>query len=234
MTVLRVSALSKSFPIGWLGRQHKAVLRGVDLEVGSGEICVLMGDNGSGKTTLLRVIAGVLTPDSGEVSVAGRPASSIAARATTGFASGDERSFQLRLSGLDNLRFFAALYGLKRDAVARRVEQLGRALDLDEFLRKPVGQCSAGMKARLGLARALLHEPKLLLLDEPTKSIDQSHLPRVRALMKEHIARGGAALVVTHSPDEAQAISSRIERLESGRMEPCRSRSATPLEQAVS
>jgi heme ABC exporter ATP-binding subunit CcmA len=236
VTLLRVSALTKSFPIGALGQSRKVVLRGVDLELTPGEICVLMGSNGSGKTTLLRIVAAVLTPDSGEVSVGGHSVrSDVAARALTGFASGDERSFQLRLSGLENLRFFSALHGLKKDTFARRTAELAEALDLDAFLATPVGQCSAGMRARLGLARALLHHPKLLLLDEPTKSIDQAHLPCVRRLIDRHLADSGAALVVTHSPEEARALSRRIEWLDSGRIRAFRDEDtrAAPTRQPV-
>jgi ABC-2 type transport system ATP-binding protein len=219
VSVLRVSALTKGFPIGTFGRRRSSVLRDVNLELVPHDVCALLGDNGAGKTTLLRLIAGVLTPDSGEIHVVGRDIrSDSSARALVGFASGDDRSFQLRLSGLDNLRFFATLFGLTRGAAARRIAELGAALDLDPFIRVPVGQCSAGMRGRLGMARALLHEPKLLLLDEPTKSIDESHLPAIHALIREHAENGGAALVVTHSSDEALAVSSRIERLDSGRL----------------
>jgi ABC-2 type transport system ATP-binding protein len=221
VTLLRVSRLRKSFPVGpLLRRRRQAVLHGVDLEVAAGEVCILMGENGSGKTTLLRLIAALLTPDFGEVRVAGRCVhSDTGARGLVGFASGDERSFQLRLSGLDNLRFFAALYGLKRSMMSQRIDELGQALDLEAFIQRPVGQCSAGMRARLGLARALLHEPKLLLLDEPTKSIDETQRARVRALIGQGASAGTAVLIVTHSLDEARALSNRIERLESGRVQ---------------
>jgi ABC-type multidrug transport system ATPase subunit len=221
VTLLRVSALSKSFPTGLFGQRRKVVLGDVDLEVAAGEICALMGDNGSGKTTLMRLIAGVLSAEQGEVRVEGRLVQADgAARAVIGFASGEERSFQLRLSGLENLRFFGALYGLGQRAVLERIGELEHALELRSFVLLPVGQTSAGMRARLGLARALLHRPKLLLLDEPTKSIDQAHLANVHALVREHARRGGGALVVTHLPDEARALTSRIERLVSGRMAP--------------
>jgi ABC-2 type transport system ATP-binding protein len=230
--LLRVSALTKSFAVGTLGQRRKEVLRGVDLQVAPGEVCVVMGDNGSGKTTLLRIIAAVLTPESGQVEVAGHSVrSDSAARALTGFASGEERSFQLRLSGLDNLRFFAALYGLKQEAVSRRIAELSEALDLSSFIGIPVGQCSAGMRARLGLARALLHQPRLLLLDEPSKSIDEAHLPAVRASIERHTSAGGGALIVTHSSDEARAISKRVEVLESGRLR-ARGLDATRLDHA--
>jgi ABC-2 type transport system ATP-binding protein len=220
LTLLAVSSVVKAFPVGWLGRSQRLVLRGADLKVASGEICVLMGDNGSGKTTLLRMIAGLLIPDSGEVQVMGHSVQADASiRRLIGFASGDERSFQLRLSGLDNLRFFAALYGLTHPTALHRIRELAKALDLESFLRTPVGQCSAGMRARLGLARASLHQPKLLLLDEPTKSIDESHVSSVHSLARDCASAGGAVLVVTHSVAEARALSNRIERMDGGRIE---------------
>lgn len=176
---------------------ERSVLNGVDLDIAQGERLALRGLNGSGKSTLLRIAAGLLLPNHGEVMVLGA-APAATSRAMVGYASGDERSFFLRLSGLSNLSFYGAMYGLSPARCESRAKELAASLELDSVLGLPVSSMSSGTRARLGLVRALLHHPKLLLLDEPEKSQDPVGRGLTEALLKELTADGVAVLIATH------------------------------------
>ena len=183
---------------------------------------MLVGANGAGKTTLLRTVATTVRPDAGTIEVCGHDvvADDVAARTCTGVLLGDERAWFWRLSGRQNLEFFAALYGKKRKD-ARRVttallDQVGLGGDAD----RPFGTYSAGMKLRLGLARALVGDPKLLLLDEPTRSLDPKASIEFRPMVRSLAAEGAAVLVVTHDLHEAAAIADTMYLLEAGRLRP--------------
>jgi ABC-2 type transport system ATP-binding protein len=173
----------------------KLVVRGLDLDLEPGERVALHGPNGSGKTTILRCVAGTLAPTSGTIEVCGRPAGSVEARHSIGLSFSQERSFFMRLSGRANLIFFARLRGLGKREGVREVELLSEELELGEILDERADRCSAGMLQQLAIARALVGEPPLLLLDEPTRSLDDEAMERFwRALER----RPAAALVATH------------------------------------
>jgi ABC-2 type transport system ATP-binding protein len=188
-------------------------LQGVDLDVASGEIVSLLGPNGAGKSTLLRILGTTILADSGVASICSldvvrEPA---AARRNVGLMIGDERSFYWRLSGHQNLLFFAALHGMRRrEATARSVELLER-VGLARAAGRRVLEYSSGMRARLSLARALLASPSFLLLDEPTRALDPVAAARFREtaqlLTRDH---GVGILFATHDLHEAVAISDRI------------------------
>lgn len=200
-------------------RRHRSVLRDVHLTLRPGEVVTLMGENGAGKTTLLRLAAGLLSPDAGTVEVFGEaPHRSARARARLGFASGDERSLFPRLTGRHNLEFFAALQGVPRAVFAARLDELRQDFDLGELLDRPVDHCSAGMRVRLGLARALLHAPALLLLDEPTKSLDERHGEAVHAALRRRAAEGLMILATTHSSAEVHGLRARCLDLVDGQL----------------
>src|SRR5690606_16655135 len=147
------------------------------------------------------------TPDAGTIDVLGQaPHGSPRARARLGYAAGDERSLFQRLTGRHNLEFFGALHGLSPTHVERRIRELDVDFDLREPLERRVDQCSAGMKARLGLARALLHEPDVLLLDEPTKSLDAGHAAAVHKTLRRLLEGGLVVLAATHSGAEAEQL----------------------------
>lgn len=172
--VLAVEQLSKSF-------RGKRVLGGVDSRVGRGERLGLSGPNGSGKTTLLRCIGGTVTPDSGAIRVLGHDAGSIEARAAIGATVAHEKAFYQRLSGLQNLLFYASLRWRTRGEAQTDVSSLVEELELGGFVRERVANYSSGMSQQLGLARALLGRPALLLLDEPTRSLDADAVTRLWA-----------------------------------------------------
>jgi heme ABC exporter ATP-binding subunit CcmA len=192
-------------------------LDGVDLEVRAGEPVALFGINGAGKTTLLRVIAGGLRPDGGSVTVAGQnlrtaPAS---ARGRVGYLSHQILLYD-DLSARENLGFFARLHGV-RDAPAR-AERLLDAVGLSERGDDPVRAFSRGMQQRVALARALLHDPVLLLLDEPSTGLDARSSKRLRAALRETAARGVTWLLATHDVDEGLDLCPRWIALDRGRV----------------
>jgi ABC-2 type transport system ATP-binding protein len=213
-------------------------LDGLDLDVERGEIVSLLGPNGAGKSTLLRILGTVVLPDQGTASVCGADvvANPAAARRQVGLMIGDEHSLYWRLSGKENLAFFAALHGFRRQQALRDAAELLDLVGLAEAADRPVRGYSSGMRARLSLARALLAAPPLLLLDEPTRSLDPLAAIEFRE-MAVRLTRGRQAgiLLATHDLHEAAAVSDRIVVLAAGRvmldepatgMEPARLESA--------
>ena len=196
-------------------------LDGIDLDVAPAEVVALLGPNGAGKSTLLRILGTTLLADAGEAGVEGIDvtADPAAARRSLGIMIGDERSLYWRLSGRRNLTFFAALHGMPRDAAEAAATELLETVELTGAADKPVGQYSSGMRARLSLARALLGEPPVLLLDEPTRSLD----PVAARHFRETVAalgheRGAAILLATHDLHEAVALADRAVVLAAGRI----------------
>ncbi|NLE86026.1 MAG: ABC transporter ATP-binding protein [Myxococcales bacterium] len=201
-------AVHRSYAQGPLWRrERRPVLRGVDLSLDPGEALVLRGDNGAGKTTVLRLIAGLVVPDSGSVEVLGRaPHRDGATRARVGWVGGDGQGLFPRLTGRHNLEFFAALHALPGAETARRIAALDEELELGEALDRRAGECSTGMKARLTLARALLHEPTVLLLDEVTRSLDDHHTRAVHRALRRRIEAGATVIASSHRADDAAGL----------------------------
>lgn len=211
-TVPRQAAADRVLVVEGLARRFGTheVVHSLDLTLSPGERIALRGPNGSGKTTVLRCIAGTVKPSAGRISIGGHPAGSIEARRLVGVSLSQERSFYLRLTGQDNLLFFARLrYPSNRDAL-RRVAELEEELELAEILRERVDRCSSGMTQQIAFARALIGEPRMLLLDEPTRSLDEGAVERLwRALDGR---RDRVALVIaTHRPDDVERCESQIE-----------------------
>ncbi|CAN5751212.1 hypothetical protein BH20ACT1_BH20ACT1_12640 [soil metagenome] len=210
---LRVTALHKRF--GAL-----AALRGIDLAVPWGAIVAVLGPNGAGKSTMLRILGTTVLPDSGQVEVAGHDVvdDAAAARRSLGLVLGEERSWYWRISGRHNLEFFAALHGLSRQAAQVRADNLLRVVDLEEVADRRFDRYSSGMKARLSLARALLHEPPVLCLDEPTRTLDPVAALSFRELVRSQAATGRAVLFTTHDLHEAAAVASQVVVMVDGRV----------------
>ena len=196
-------------------------LAGVSFDVERGEIVSLLGPNGAGKSTLLRILGTTILPDTGTVTVAGHDVlqDAAGARRSLGVMIGDERSHYWRLSGRRNLAFFAALAGMSRREAVARTQQLLEEVRLAEAAERRVGEYSSGMRARLALARAMLADPPLLLLDEPTRNLDPlsaSHFRRSTSRLARENRAG--ILFATHNLHEAVAISTRILVLSAGRI----------------
>ena len=195
-------------------------LEDVTLAVEAGEAVALVGPNGAGKSTLLRILAGLLTPTSGEARVLGQDVRTAGAafRARVGLVAGEDRSASFRLTGRQNLAFFAALHGHRgAEARARVDEQLSR-MGLTDAAERPTRTYSSGMRARLSLARGLIGDPQVVLADEPTRGLDPRAAEELRALLRGLAASGRALLVATHDLGEVRALCDRVAVMDGGRV----------------
>ena len=192
------------------------VLRGVDFSVAPGEVVVVFGENGSGKSTLLRILAGLARPTAGEIQLEGKPflSSDVAARRVLGFLSHRSHMYD-ELSLRENLRFAARLFGLtaERDVVNRALE-LAR---LEEKGDERLGGLSRGMQQRAALARAFLHQPRLLLLDEPFTALDSASADRIRQWLQDRAAERCAIVIVTHQPESVWDLATGVGVLAGGK-----------------
>jgi ABC-2 type transport system ATP-binding protein len=203
--VLEIVDVARSF-------EKVRALDGISLSVRRGEIHALLGPNGAGKTTLLRTVCGLVDPEEGAVLVhgVGTSGAPVAVRRMLGFVPSGDRTFYLRLSGLENLLFFGRLHGMhKRAAVARAGELLDQ-VGLAHVGRQMVGTYSHGMQKRLSVARALLTDPPLLLVDEATHDLDPEGAGRVTALVRAAAARGTAVLWTTQRLDEIRGFADAV------------------------
>jgi ABC-2 type transport system ATP-binding protein len=197
-------------------------LAGVTLDVHRGEIFGLLGPNGAGKTTLFKVLSTLIEPDEGTATVAGLDVvrSRAQVRQILTPVIPDERSLMWRLSAEENLRLYAVLHGLRGPAVRSRVGELLALVGLADAGEKMVGQFSSGMRQRLLLARGLLASPEVLLLDEPTRSLDPVSAREFRDFIRTEVAHrdGRTVLIATHSTEEALDLCGRVAILDRGRV----------------
>ena len=195
----------------------RSVLRSVDVSVPWGRTAVLFGPNGAGKTTLLRILGGLSRADAGEVQIAGLRMRRSGRRARTllGFV-GHQTLLYSDLTCRENLIFYAKLYGIDRPA--SRIDSVLEQLNLADRAERRVRTLSHGMQKRLSVARAILHEPAVLLLDEPESGLDADSVASLGDLLQDWAASGKTALLTTHSAEIGQAWADRIFRLERGRL----------------
>ncbi len=179
---------------------ERTALDGVGLTLVAGQSLVVLGPNGAGKTTLLRILATLLRPSGGEVTVLGSslPNEAWKLRGRIGYL-GHEPLLYRDLSGRENLAFQASLHGIGGEAAARRIEQLLEAVAMERRADERVAELSAGMRQRLAICRCVLHEPELLLLDEPDSNLDEGGRELARALIGP--GGGRTRVLVTHDPD---------------------------------
>ncbi|WP_374687598.1 heme ABC exporter ATP-binding protein CcmA [Promineifilum sp.] len=200
--MIRLHALVKQYGLN-------PVLRGVDLHVGQGEFVTLVGPNGAGKSTLLGIVATLLRPTSGEVRVGGWSLPHQADRVRRHIGLVSHHSLLYRdMTAAENLTFFARLYRL--DRIEERVLEALRKVGLFARQRDPVGTFSRGMVQRLTIARATLHEPDVLLLDEPYTGLDPEASHLLDALLQEESARGRTILMITHDLGHGLGLADRL------------------------
>ncbi|HEU4334398.1 MAG TPA: ABC transporter ATP-binding protein [Candidatus Eisenbacteria bacterium] len=209
--ILRAEGVQKRF-------DARVVLRDATIEIAPGGITLLLGANGSGKTTLANILSTLLAPDRGRLLVDGAPLSNrrAEARRSIGFAS-HRPLLYLGLTPMENLVFFGRL--ARVEAPERRAMALLERLGMAPFARAPVERFSRGMLQRIVLARALLAEPRVLLLDEPYTGLDEEGVAVVNEVLREAQARGAGSLVITHEPERVRALATRALRLRGGRVE---------------
>ena len=198
---------------------HVEALRGVDLHVKTGEIFGLLGPNGAGKTTLVKILSCLVLPDRGRALIGGcdvRHENKV--KPQLGLVHSDERSFYWRLTGRDNLRFFARLYDVPGSRIESRIDELLDKVNLEAAASRRFSDYSSGMKQRLAIARALLHDPPVLLMDEPTRSLDPAASMSLRALIRDELKGRDrkTILLATHNLREAEALCDRIAILVEG------------------
>jgi len=188
-----------------------AALRGVNAEFAAGGLFAILGDNGAGKTTLLRVLAGLAQPTRGSVSILGT-AELRSVRHELGYMAHPSLLYD-EMSGAENLRYFGRLYGISNSTDAGMT-----AVGLDPTLTRPVAQYSQGMRQRLSLARALLNDPKVLLLDEPFSNVDARSAREMVALLAQMRSAGKTIFVVTHQASLLEGTADEFVWMEAGQI----------------
>jgi ABC-2 type transport system ATP-binding protein len=229
--VITVESVEKFFPpalSGWrallqpVAKPTERALSGVSFIVGAGEAVALMGPNGAGKSTLLRILATLIIPTRGRATLSGFDVekNGVQARKQFGYHTGGDEGFYTRLTARENLTFFAAMNNITGSRARDRISRISAWMGLGENLNRQVRTLSTGTTHRLGLARALLHEPGILLLDEPTRSLDPLAASEFRRLLKSEIVRreGTTLLFASHIPREVEEIADRVVLLDEGRV----------------
>lgn len=201
-------------------RKIVEALKDVSFEVRKGEIFGLLGPNGAGKTTTIKILSTLLLPDSGEAWVGGfhvvKEAPKV--REVIGVSLYSDRGFYWKLTGRENLLYFARLYHLDERYARQRINQLLELLGLSEDADRLVEEYSTGMKSKLNIARALLHDPPILFLDEPTIGLDPNSARKVREVILELKREGKTILLTTHNMFEADALCDRVAIISRGRI----------------
>ena len=191
---------------------------GLSLEVKAGEVFGLLGPNGAGKSTTVSIAVGMIAPDDGQVLVGGKgEPSDPEIRRRIGVAP-QELSLYSELSAQENLRFFGALYGLSRRALEERANEVLRSVGLEDRRADRVGGFSGGMKRRLNIATALMHEPELLFLDEPTAGVDPQSRNAILDLVEKLSDQGTTVVYTTHYMEEAERVCGRVAIVDKGKV----------------
>ena len=231
MSAISIRNLSKTYPVpfqrlrAFFRRPAKAAveaLRDVSFEVETGEIFGLIGRNGAGKTTLTKIVATLVQPTTGSVAVHGHDSveQDELVRREIGLATAEERSFYWRLTSEQNLLFFARLHGLSARETKQRISDLFARLELEEVARRRFGELSTGNKQRLAVARAMLASPPVLLLDEPTRSLDPLAAARMRDMIHSLAAQDPPVtiLLTSHNLAEVETLCRRVAIISRGRI----------------
>lgn len=212
---IEVQGLSKEYSANGV-----LAVNGVTFNAVPGEVVGLLGANGAGKTTILKILATLLRPTSGRVWVGGYDTvtASRAVRARIGVLFGSDTGLYDRLSARENIRYFAALNGLDRTAGEIRSRELSDLFGLHSFIDRLVATCSSGMKQRIALARSVVHDPSVLLLDEPTTAMDIGTTLVVHAFVSRSRTEGKTVILSSHDTTELEQLCDRVLTIDSGRI----------------
>lgn len=211
-----VNHLTKVFK-GTLVKGAFRAVHDLSLEVKAGEVYGLIGPNGSGKSTTMKVILGLLKPTQGTTSIFGVPSTEVSSRHSVGFLP-ENPYFYKHLTGRETLHFYGSLCGMRGAKLKSRADEMLALTGLEDAATRRVGGYSKGMLQRLGLAQALIHEPRLLVLDEPTAGVDPAGSRKIRDLIIEFRARGITVLVTSHLLEQMQEVCDRVGIMAHGRM----------------
>lgn len=213
---IEVRALSKIFRDFWR-RPRVQALRGLDLDVRRGEVFGLLGPNGSGKSTAIKLLLGLLHPSAGTVRVLGRRPDDVAVKARIGYLP-EESNLYRHLTARETLDFYGRLFDLPAGARHERTARLLARVGLGAAADRPVGEFSKGMLRRIGLAQALMNEPELLILDEPTAGLDPLGCREVKDLLLELAAQGRTVLLSSHLLADVEDVCARVAILDHGQV----------------
>jgi len=216
MKAIETDKLTKEYRIGFWGKRVR-VLSQLDLTVHQGEIFGYLGPNGAGKTTTLKLLIGLLRPTSGEARILGRPPGDVGVKQQVGFLP-EQPSFYEYLTGRELLNFYGQLLGLDRSLRRERVERLARQLRIESALELQIRKYSKGMLQRLGLAQALLNDPRVVLLDEPLSGLDPIGRREVRDLLLRLKSEGRTVFFSSHIIPDVEVVCDRVGILVGGRL----------------
>ena len=210
--ILSVKNLTKEF------KNFKAVDE-VSFDVEEGEIFGLLGPNGAGKTTIIRIIATVLAPTRGTAEVLGFDIikNSEEVRKNIGVLTTDIGVYE-RFSGRENLRYFGELYGLSKEVLEKRINELANLLEMRDFIDRKAGKYSTGMKQKLAIARSVIHDPKIIIFDEPTAGLDVLAAQTVLRFMHQSKKPGKCVIFSTHQMHDAEKMCDRVVVIHKGKM----------------
>lgn len=205
----------------WARFPATTAVAGLDLTVPEGELFGLLGANGAGKTTLVKILCSLILPDGGTATVAGYDLDQpMKIRQSVGLVVSDERSFYWRLTARQNLAFFAAMYDLRGAQAESQINRVLALVDLAPVADRSFSVLSAGMRQRLAIARGLLHQPRLLFLDEPSRSLDPVATARLHSSIRQlNDEQGVTIFLITHDLAEAESLCHRVAVMHAGRIQ---------------
>lgn len=209
-----VAGVTKIFPVPFSRRAVVAV-RDLNLQIAEGEVYGLLGPNGSGKSTTFKMMLGLVSPTRGAVKIFGRDSAAVASRASVGFLP-ESPYFPKYLTGVETLRFYGKLCGLRREQLGARIDELLALVGLTNAAGRRLSSYSKGMLQRIGLAQALVNEPRLLVLDEPTAGVDPAGSREIRDLILKMKQRGTTVLLSSHLLEQVQEVCDRVGILANG------------------
>ena len=210
--MIRVTDLYKSFG------EVKAV-QGISFSASDGEVTGLLGPNGAGKTTTLRMLYSLLPPDAGEISIDGLDPSrdAITIKNTIGVVP-DNRGLYARLTARENIQYYGRLHGMQESAIRQRVEEFVELLNMADFIDRRAGQFSQGQRVKVAIARAMVHDPQTVLMDEPSNGLDVMSNRELRKYILDLKAAGRSVVLSTHIMQEVTALCDRIVIIAAGRI----------------